>query len=91
MIKNFLIENSIWMFPLIYILGSFVYYTILYEAETKKDVDRVTYFDVFIDLYVAIFWLPIIFLNIARAILAGVYFLFFKGFTKIFYRKKKRG
>ena len=89
-IKEFFFRNMFWIIPVVYLLGSFVYYVILFEEEKKLPVAEVRFGNIFVDFFIIIFWLPLLLLAVARFVLASIYYLLFKGFTKLFYRNKKR-
>lgn len=89
-IKEFFLRNMFWLIPVVYLLGSFVYYTIIFEEENDLPVSEVGFLNIFIDFFIIILWLPSLVLALVRFILSGIYYLPFKLFTKLFYRNKKR-
>lgn len=88
-IKNLIVNNLYWIFPVVYLLGSFVYYTVLYEDENDNSIREVVFENVFMDFFLIMFWLPMIVLAFIRLILSAIWYIPFRIYITIFQREKK--
>ena len=71
MIKELIVSNLYWLFPVVYLLGSFVYYTVIYEIDENRSASDIVFEDVFVDFFIILFWLPFLGLTLIRLVLAS--------------------
>lgn len=86
--REFIMNNFVWLFSIVYFLGSILYYKLIVSVVYEKHFSEISFPEIYNDSIYILLWFPEIILMFIRLIIALILFLPIKLFG-IWDKKKK--
>ena len=87
--RDFIVNNFVWLFSVVYFLGAVTYYELIYSTIYERDFSEVRFSDIYNDSIYIVLWLPEIALMIVRLLIATALYLPIKILVLLNKKKKK--